>query len=534
MEEDEGLIYKTVAWTMSHRRGVIVIGVLLVVLMLFMYIFSNYALINIEVISSSKPNNISIYTGSDSSSGTLDRIGGSGIVILPRSTKSIVVANDDYVKTRVNLQIPWYGVFSKKVSLNKDKNAEKIAYRSTTASTCALYRPKSDVLAFYNCRNVNAGLFKYNAPSSGFWSLNKISPITYPINYPEAGNHFGLISSSDNSANGSVVSINERNRYTIYNAPPIVDRDDQTRVKTDTSIPSITKARIYTDNSSTDNDRFAVTTRKGDIYIGTPTDGRNVSYHFIAAPDGYNSTYNQTLCSMNSNFVYCYRGPAVIGDVSTSFDFNQVTHSQIVVYSFASKSEKTFNVSSNLYTLDDIYVTSKGDLFGKRFSELLHFIKSGDIYNASTVSQNISTAAASDKLYYVNKNGVYVVDEDDATIAYQLFYSPNVMPKVIYPVDGKVFIIGSTPFDSSTTYAYQLTLDDNNSPGSRLIDLLPSKSDIPSMVSNDIVGDRVIVRLNVPMQSTSPSDIAAMKNEVVRYFDRQSYPIDTNKINFVY
>lgn len=533
MEENERLIYRTTTWLSGHKGSAVIISILSVILLIVLHFFTNYALLQIEAVGITNSNNIFIYMDSSVADGKMKKVGSPGLVLLPRNTKSIVVARDSYVKTRVNLQIPWYGIAEIKVSLQKDKNAEKIAYRSTTASTCGLYQPKSDTLAYYNCRNPNAGLFKYKAPNTGAWSLQKIASIDYPVDNPRAGKYLGLIStSSDNSSNGLIIGVNEQGNDITYNAPPVGMNDvAESRLHTDTSITNLTQARIYTDSGSTKNNRFVVVMRSGEMFIGTPTGGSNVSYHHIEAPDDYFSSYNQTQCSLNSDFVYCYRGPAVIGDTSPNFDFSKVTHSQIIIYSFADQSKKIINVSNNLYALNDLYLTDGGELFGKRFGDLLYFKNVGGTYDAIELSKNVSAAAASDKLYYVNNNGIYTIDDNDTNIAYQVFYSPNVLPKSVYPVDGKVFIIGTTPFDPTTTYAYKLTSEENVLPGNRLIDLFPSKSNIPEMISNDLVGDRLSVKLNVPMRRTAgPSEISAIKKIVVENLQFNN----PNRINFDY
>ncbi len=504
MEENEGIIYKIIKWTLDHVKLVIFLGFILALILFCLHLFNSYALVFIDTDADFETENVAVYIGSDSTDDTLEKAGVTGsMLILPRSTKSVVVSGGENIKTRVNLEIPWYGVVDKKVSLYKDKNAEKVAYKSTTATICALYRPSSDRLAYYNCRDTNAGLFEYETPTSNPWFLNKVSPIYYPLNQPRPGSYLGVLFSSP----AQIVGINEKNKLTYFNAPPL-DIPNTHEPKegefADHHNVDTVAVRIYSDTNDTSNDKFAVVESvSGKIFIGTPTGGKSVDYHSIEAPDNYRNLYNQTLCSINENYAYCYRGPAVIGDTSPDFNFSEVTQSQLVVHSFANNTTEIYKFSDNLFTLTDIHATDKGELYGYKFGQLYHFKKSGDTYKPVEVSNNVSSVAASDKLYYVNNDSVYAIDPDDNSVAHQVFYSSNVVPKALYPVDGNVFIIGTTPFDSSTTYAYRLLNQDNNGE-IRPIDRFPFDTKKTSdIINNDLVGNRVYVALATPLVRVS-------------------------------
>ncbi len=502
MEENEGIIYKTIKWTLDHVKLVVSLGFIFALFLFCLHLFNTYALVFIDADADFETENVAVYIGSDSTDETPEKAGETGsMLILPRSTKSVVVSSGENIKTRVNLEIPWYGIVDKKVSLYKDKNAEKIAYRSTTASTCALFRPNTDKLAYYNCQKPNAGLFEYQTPTSKPWSHKKVSSIIYPINYTGPGNHLGVLFSTP----ARVVGISDNNKSISYNAPDLgIEVHDTSEDEfADHHNVETVAVRIFSDHSNTKNKKFVIAKRSGEIFVGSPSSGSDVEYHSISAPNDYERLYNQTLCSVTVEAAYCYRGPTAIGDVPQGFNFDKVTQSQLVVHSFANKTTDIYKFSDNIFTLTDIHATDKGELYGYKFGQLYHFKKSGDTYKPVEVSSNVSSVAASDKLYYVNNDSVYAIDPDDNSVAHQVFYSSNVVPKALYPVDGNIFIIGTTPFDPNTTYAYRL-LDQDNNGKIRPIDRFPFDTKKTSdIINNDLVGNRVYVALTTPLVRVS-------------------------------
>jgi len=491
----------------------------------------HYAFLYVTVNTPSDTRNIELSLSSD---GPITKAGGAGLHIVPRNTKSIIVASSDYMKTQSKVIFPWYGFTSKKVSLQKDKNADKVAYLSMLGTTCATYMPKSDQLAYYDCLNPKT-LVRYEPSGQSSWAVKTVADFDgFSVNpaQPFLGGLLGIsyLPNGDNTPAGDILAISADGKSQRYPAP--------------TSIPTrfdISRARLFTDTNDPADNHFVIAAVDGTIYIGTIS-GSNVQYDAIAAPSNYNKQYNQTLCTLGAQTVYCYRGPTAYGDAPTNFDYSKVTQSQITTYSLADGSVHLNKFSNNLFALSNLYVTANGNLFAKNYYQLYHFTKSGDTYRAESVAQSIMAAGAGDRLYYIQNNAVYAVDESDPTSAYQIFYSPNITPKAVYPVGGKTFIIGTQKNNGSTTYAYSLNSQNDTTPGSRLIDLLPldlSKPPLNAQVySSDLVGDTIYVTLSTLNLGSSATDfnngIAQEREAVTDYLSSHNLITGNIHVTFNY
>lgn len=514
---------------MNHKRQLILLIILSVPLVFAVNLFTTYAVINVEVSAPFDTKSVVTYAASGKPT---QKAGNTGIMIVPRTTTSLVVAQGDYIKTESKLDIPWYGYTAKKIQLRKDKNATKVAYKSTIGAQCATYNPTTDSLAYYRCGSAT-NLVAYKTPINKIWNNVEITKFYYPSNYayPYMGGVIGLSYSDDidEKSPGDIIAYDGNGRSNVFNAPEAIQDKSKFNFSS-----------VFTNTNNPTDNRFVIVTVNGDIYIGTPNGGKNVEYYRIAAPSDYNSDYNQTLCSLTDMDVYCYRGKTAYGDISPSFDFSKVAGSQIVHYSYLNKSVDTTNFATDLFAINQFQSTASGDLYATYYKELYRFENKNGKYNIVRISQNASTIAASDKLYFTQDKGIFAVDNTDTSTAYQVFYSKNVIPRSLYAVSGKLFIIGSIPGDDSVTYAYQLNSDNDTQPGNRAIDILPmASSELPGAYLNDLVGERIFVMLDVnsssnPAQPIKPAEIDAKKRQIIQKLSLYGSTINANNIQFAY
>lgn len=523
---EDSALNNTIYWILTHKKRLIIFAILVIITVVCSNLFTQYAVVNVDVTASFDAKNITTYAVSGKPT---QKVGKVGMMIIPRATTSLIIAQSDYIKTESKIDIPWYGYIDKKIQLRYDKNATKVAYKSTLGARCATYDPDKDSLAYYRCTNAT-NLVSYKTPPNAIWSNVEIAKLYYPSDsaYPYMGGVIGLSYTDDidEKSPGDITAYDGSGKMTALNAP------DRLQDKSKFNFSS-----VFTNTNNPRDKRFAIVTVNGDIYIGAPISGKNVDYYRIAAPIDYNSNYNQTICSLNDTDVYCYRGKTAYGDISANFDFSKYTGSQVVHYSYATKSTDTTKLSKDLFAIGQFQTTTRGELYATYYKELYRLVKTNDTYTIDRISQNVDTIAAGDKLYYLQDKGIFAVDNIDLTTSYQVFYSKNVIPKSLYAVAGKLYIIGSIPGDESMTYAYLLGSDDDAQPGNRAIDILPIASkDLPGAYLNDLVGQRVFVMLDLNVTTSKPTsaEIEEKKRQIVQKLSLYGSSINASNIQFAY
>lgn len=477
------LIYQIIT-----RKKEVLFGLAAIIIGYWLFFFiANFGFIYIE--SSRKDIAITeIYSSSDRA---VQKTAGIGPVrIAPRDIKSIIVTNGDSIKTQTNLSMPWYGYAHKKVRLAYDKNADKLAYNNVINATCSTYSKRLDKLSYYTCQKSKA-LFRYETPADGRWSTSKVADIDYSGDEikPFMGGVIGFThqSGSDVIFQGNIAFTSDSGQVTFYKSPP------------DLPESSLIRAKILTDQAHPDNNRLAIIdTLTGDLYLGTLTQNNSkIEFKHIAAPERFNPDYNQTLCTISNERVFCYYGLSSIGDSSPGDIKERLPNDIIKTYSFDNEAiEESRTIDKNLI-LSGLYATYDGLLYGKSYKKLFAFKPSDNKYNVKELSQNVDAVAAGMSMYFVQDNGIFEINPqtDDA---YQIFYSKNIIPKTLYAADEKIFFTAGVPEVESATYAYSINSQDNTTPGQRPIDLLPMPSgDLPDTLTNDLTGN--IISITVKM-----------------------------------
>ncbi len=522
------MIEKTTIWALNHKKllaTLLIIGAFLVSIVTF---FSNNALVYIEV-DTSINKDIAVYTSSDAETKKVSD--NAGLLLVSRDSKSLIVSAGDYSKTQTKLQIPWYGFVTKNVVLKRDKDAQKIAYRSTLATTCSTYHPKSDQLAYYDCTNPIA-LMKYTAPRDKPWMVKKIASIYYSNKQavPYRGGVIGIshTKNTDGPKLADITYVTKDGENIAFNAPTGTNREN------------ILHAKLFTDTSDSDNNRFIFADYSGFVYLGIPSSDNTVKYTKVSPPLNYNPIFNQTVCAINGEVSHCYYGKSITGDYhpEESNKTIELAQTSISTLSFSDGVKETRTVNE-LPVVDSLYTTDDGKLYAKNYKQLLYLDVSGNTFVPVEISQNVDSVGSNDNLYFVQDGGVFELDKSTLD-SYQVFYSPNIAIKKVYATTDHVFAIGTAGDNSSITYAYAIDKDsENTNPGKRLIDNFPSQSTIPAILSNDVVGDNLYVQLSISYDKSSPNpvspgEIAIRKEEVLYYLKSKNIEIDQKDIIFTY
>jgi hypothetical protein len=479
-----------------------IFGALALVLIGIVSFFISNAVVFVSITGQTNNAQVTTYTINGDA---MKRMGGSGLFVIPRNTQGILVSAGDSIKTQTKVSIPWFGIAVQPVQLNSDKNADKVAFAGPETGVCATYATTSDKLSYYDCPNPTA-LMQYQTPSDGQWANKSVASLSYissQVLPPYMGGVIGITLGSQNKLSipigeshgivGVSVTATITDKKASYNAPSEINSEN------------IAGLRLFTDTNNPSNNKFVLVDAFGTIYLGTPaSSGKTVDYKRISAPEDYNYRYNQTICSLEDSSVYCYRGYT-----TTKADSKAVrTKPSIVQLTFADGVVNTTDVQS-ADMLDGFYTTTTGKIYGKNGKSLYSIESTSGKYAAVPLIQTPEAIATDNKLYFVQDNGVYELD-DTTHSSHQIFYSSNITVKSIYPVDGKLYVFGSTK-NSKTISAYLINDKSDTTPGKRLIDAMPLNSDdISGIASSDLVGDKVLIKLN--SEGNQPDTISALKS----------------------
>ena len=219
------------------------------------------------------------------------------------------------------------------------------------------------------------------------------------------------------------------------------------------------------------------------------------------------------MCNLKETAVICYRGLATnIGDTTEDTDKIQP---QIIKMTFGSD-KPTITTLNDRSLFFEFAVTNDGQLYGLNYKKLVRFEQKDGIYVAQELSQNVDDiAAASDKLYFVQNNGIFTIDPASHD-AYQIFYSHNIQPDKLFSSAGHVFILGKSVNNNGATYAWRLNDVDNVSYGTRLIDILPSFPASSAYGTTDLVNNMIYIEVKTARDATA-SDIRRKKQATLGY-----------------
>lgn len=504
----------------KHKKLIITLVCVVIFAIIAKNLFDNFALVNIKVNeqgSSAAAQNVKIYA---STSAENVELGGSGLKIIPRTTKSLVATKDERASTQVKIKIPWHGFLEQTITLSPSKNADKMAYLNTSSDGCATYSVRLQTLLSYDCIKP-LSLVRYDTTSK-IWGIRKVSNLTFrnKLVAPYMGGVIGI-----------------RGGMHMTGLPIEVVKDDGTATQYELpkgmTLEDAGQARLFTNEFNTADNRFIIVDYAGNIHLATPSaKNKSITYKTIPSPEGYTTTYQQTLCRILGDFVYCYRGHSIRGDTPPSSV--KLPSETILTASFTNDTVTTTNIDTP-GEYSDFYVTLDGDLYGKNFKKLFYLAQSGDTYKPRELAQNVDTAAGGEGLFYIQRNAIYHVTKDsDATMR---FYSHNIVPKSLYISEGSTFILANIKDGGDNLHAYKIN-DQDYTGGERVIDILPAGSGkLPAVTHQDLVGDRVQFTLAIPLNKTTRRDIdkAELETRKQKVLDTlRSRGLDLTKLDITF
>lgn len=512
---------RQIQWLSHHLPVVYTSGVFLLIGICVFTFLSNQSFILIEVSDTNKAN-LTTYISTDS--GTEKSNKPTGLLLVSRKTKSIIMTKSDYVKTQVDIDFPWYGFTSKKITFQEDQNATKVAYKSTTGAECMTHSKELDSLSYYDCRNPKA-ILKYNTPKDKSWSASIVARVYYANGKatPYMGGVIGIADFSESktaSSRYSIVYTKPNGKILTYNIPE--------SLVTSSSMQNI---QIFTDTNNSENSRFAIVDRSGTIFLGTPQ-GSNVTYATIDKPAKYTQN-NNTLCSIHDTDITCYRGQAPIGDVEEGVASVEMANYSIVTSNFDGSNVSSHEIKNFDESIDS-FVNADGTFYGKAYKKLFVFERKND-YKPKELAQNVDFIAENTKLYYIQNNSIYTYDNTTKS-AHQVFHSPLVQPRSLLGTDGNLYFTARTTQEKTITYAYKLENSKNTT--ERLIDILPARID--GVYSMDLVNNRLsvtfngVTRLSETRQIVDQNKLLAAKNDFISKIIASGIDPDTIQLEFLY
>lgn len=508
----------------QYKKRIIIGGSIFLVVCAVITFWNNYAVVNVEISGRTATERAGAvtYANTDTESAVAGR---TGILLIPRSTKSLTVALTKSIKTQTPLDIPWIGIANKKVSFQTDVNADKIAYQNITNTPCGTYSKNLNRMLAYDCTNP-VTLTDYQAPQNGYWGNKKLADINFTNRKatPYLGGVIGVayVPNSDVITPQPIGGISETGGLYYYNAPNAFN------------LSTLPEATIVTDTTDATNNRFLLITKSGDVYMGTPTPTNTVEYILHPAPKDYDSTYQQTLCSLTGDKVFCYRGEVIVGDS----DAKNLPSS---ISQFIFGQDTSEEVATDLPIIDEFFSTIDGKLYAKQNKKLFVFNKTGNKYTARELAQNVDSVSAGQGLYITQNNGVFKA-ASNGTDFHQLFYSKNLAINSVYQSENKIFAIASTAGIKGIYGAYLLNDSSNTTPGQRLIDNFPISYDsLPNVSNQDLVGDRLYIairyesmRQSDASRAVDPGKFIAAQAEIKEFLKSRDIDVNSVSLQFVY
>jgi hypothetical protein len=504
--------------TRNKRRLILagIVGVLLIIVVPIVVFFYSNALVYVSVDTAAK-DTITTYAVSGDKS---DKVGEAGLLTVSRGTKSLLVTAGDNVKTQTNINLPWYGIASKNIKLAPDQNADKVAYLNAASSACASYDQASGQLLGYLCQRYSP-LVTYETNSND-WANKKLADFTFANAQvlPYLGGVIGMSVSEAQSSilprisksTASVASVAADGHVSTLAVPDGLDSENAVA------------ARLFTDTKDASDSHFGIVDLFGNIYLGTlSADKKSATYRQIDAPQDYSYRYNQTACSFAGSTVYCYRG---LSANAASAGTATKTQPQIIKLSFDNDAVDTYSLSEP-GVIDGFYTTTSGNAYATVGKTVYALNQHDKVFTATSLTEAADTVAAGDNLYFVQSNGVWQLDPATGD-THQVFYSPNITIKSVYPVSGKIFLLGTTKHGGDATYAYALTDQADTTPGKRTIDLLPaSTDDVDGLLGSDFVGDKLLLKV-----AASDYDNSAKKDGIFQAVQALGVSFDENNVTF--
>lgn len=468
-------------------------------------------------------------------------IGGPGLRFVKRGASSISAQAGD-TSVRAAFNIPWYGFAYKKFELQLDSNADKIAYYRSSSNACGVFSERLNRMLQYECGDSPLTLSAYDT-SGVQWKIEPIADLHYPRTTPSPykGGLLGL--TREDTPDGTTITTKEAliQQVTDEGMANFLMQPDGVNCSRSVCVEGSqddaraflakhdTRSAIFTDEKDQANERFVFASSDGAIYLGVPSENKEVSYKKINPTEAYDARFYRTICSINGSFVACIQGQSntpASQEVST-----KVRPATLITANFETDEITTSALRDNAIFVD-IITAKNNDIFVQEGDTLLRLVPGEDDEAKETkLATNVGRIAANDIVYFTHNRGVYQLDP--ATLDTHLrFSSRNITPRQLHVTSNDVFVIGTAPQNADRpSYAWRLNNEPNTTPGDRLIDRLPTSPESVVYGKNDLVGNRL--NLDISLEGTATTQ-QNLDKEINRVIDNlRSSGINTDNLDIV-
>ena len=492
-------------FVVNHKKTVTLAALMSLIAFAGIRIWTNYTLIDITVSQPKNTPKAELFIVGDNSNIS---IGNAGLHLIKRSDNNIIIRAGNNLRSQTIVSVPWNTFYaSKNIDLQRDKNAEKIAYRSSLDNPCGVFSKKLNRLLQYACNNTNA-LTYYDTPEQGDWSVQTVANDFSFQGSPPTPYMGGILGSyfqagTDTIPTDQLLAISDSGKQRPLQQPDTLDTQD------------LYGAAIVTDQHNQDNNRFVIVTKTGVIYLATPKSGPNdpgVDYIEIAPPKNYKPNEQYTTCVLREDIATCYRGLSFDSEDAKKVTVKGV--SEITKLNFTDKSTVTTFLDNDI-AVKSLAETNDGQLYGLSHGRLLYFEQRNGKYQPVELSRDASNIIGNDKLYFLQDGSTFVVDPKTHETQ-QVFYSHNISQQQLIIAGEGIIVIGKSVNSNTYTYAWKLNKDDDINYGNRLIDILPSFPASSAYGTTDLVGNMIYIETSVARDATA-SDIRRKKQDTLGY-----------------
>lgn len=463
-----------------------------------------------------------------------------GFSLVKRDTIAVRAVSDIYATIKDIDTVPNFNIPAVTINIYKDKNATKY---SGDSLGCVAYNQAKDLLSSYSCTNPRQ-VVRYdkpaNDPSPRQNRLLATMQPSYASIYSVEPYIDGVLGLSLPGLEANIPT----NRFLFM--------VDSSGVKKEISIPDEIEQRalgstsVVTDTSSTGGTSFLLVAKTtGDLYFADQAKTGPMSYKkHILPPTEFSAQFDTLSCSLLNATAYCYYGHGSESpDSSDETDHHaQEKPGTIIVVDFAGDTPNVqqYSVDKSV-PIDKLFVTQAGLLYTLSADNLIKLNLSGTAVTANTISSDIRSIGAGNGLYFVRDNSVFRIDDKKGE-SYLVFASKKLRLSNVINLGENVFVNAFVEgMGGLKMHTYELNDEPNDTPGTRLIDILPfsfkESSDINDM---DLYKNELDIRLKVTIKKLGRSpgidsaEFEKAKERVLDLLGSKSVSINDISISFSY
>lgn len=459
------------------------------------------------------------------------------LYLINRDTIAIRAANGNYSTIKETPNVTTQSAV--KINLFKDKNAVKY---SGSNLGCMTYDGTNDKLQSYSCTRPRE-LVEYRQPSSSAPPRN-ISTATIattdalvysvkPFDGGVAGIRMPRFQANVPTSN-FLFSINSSGQ-TI-----------EARVPDSLSQEQLGSTSIVTDTTSASQTNFLLIAKQtGKIYFSSKIDKTSMAYKEYTLPENFSSVFDTLLCTLLQSKAYCFygSGSGAPDSKAETKHHEEKKPATFVVIDFSGNTPTASQYKTRLpLPIDSLYISQQGNLYTLSGEDIVRINFSDTIATPYTYITNVGSITAGDGLYFVRDNSVYKQD-DETNESYLVFHSDRLRLSNVVSINEYLFINAYTTDDigGQKIHTYKITDQPNETPGARLIDLLPLDLNASSDISDmDLYKDKLFIRVKVTVKKTGArggidtNEYTAAKERILTTLRERLGNIDTLPVIFYY